>query len=351
MGNTQSTERRRKRSSSVQTGRRRTASQAARAKRRRRRNRRRLFICLLIEILIIIAAGCYLGIGTELRSKINSIIKPAVKELDITGINSSYAVLMQVKNGKVIGSINGEEQMYPASMTKIMTAVVAMENLSDLNQEIMITNEMVADLYAQDAMQAGFQPGESVRAIDLLYGVMLPSGAECCVALAETVGGTRDGFVEMMNQKAEEIGMKGTHFCDTTGLHAPNHYSTAKDIALLMKYALKNDTFREIIESPWHSTPGTNIHPDGITFYSTMLKNLSDTTVIDGQILGGKTGYTDAAGHCLASFAEIDGVEYILVTAGAPGTGTPHIDDAVKLYNRLGEASSLLYGNILGEGS
>ena len=234
--------------------------------------------------------------------------------------------------------------MYPASMTKIMTTIVAIENLKDLNQEITITNDMVADLYAQDAMQAGFQPNETVKAIDLLYGVMLPSGAECCVALADTVAGSVSDFVTLMNEKAEKLGMTGTHFSDITGLHREDHYSTAKDIALVLRYALKNDTFREIIESPYHSTSGTNIHPDGITFYSTMFKNLSDTSVIDGEIKGGKTGYTNAAGHCLASFAEIDGVEYILVTAGAPGTGNPHIDDAVKLYNRLGEASSVLYG-------
>ena len=143
---------------------------------------------------------------------------------------------------------------------------------------------------------------------------------------------------------AEKLGMTGTHFSSISGLHREDHYSTAKDIAILLRYAIKNSTFREIIESPYHSTAGTNIHPDGITFYSTMFKNLSDPSVIDGKILGGKTGYTSQAGHCLASFAEIDGVEYILVTAGAAGTGTPHIDDAVKLYNRLGESSSVLYG-------
>ena len=150
--------------------------------------------------------------------------------------------------------------------------------------------------------------------------------------------------MELMNQKAEKLGLENTHFCNTTGLHADDHYSTAKDIAELLRYALKNSTFREIIESPYHSTPGTNVHPDGITFYSTMFKNLSDTTVIDGKIMGGKTGFTSEAGCCLASFAEIDDIEYILVTAGAYQAGTPHIDDAVKLYNRLGEASSVLYG-------
>ncbi len=309
---------------------------------------RNRIICLVAEILAVIALllvfSQNLGFGYQITVWVNQLIKPAVKELDITGINSSYAVLMQAGSGRVVGDINGETPMYPASMTKIMTTIVAIENLSDLNQEITVTNDMIANLYAQDATQAGFQPGETVQAIDLLYGVMLPSGADCCIALADTIAGSEEGFVELMNQKAEKLGLENTHFCNTTGLHADDHYSTAKDIAELLRYALKNSTFREIIESPYHSTPGTNVHPDGITFYSTMFKNLSDTTVIDGKIMGGKTGFTSEAGCCLASFAEIDGIEYILVTAGAYQAGTPHIDDAVKLYNRLGEASSVLYG-------
>lgn len=309
---------------------------------------RNRIICLVAEIFAVIALllvfSQNFGFGYQITVWVNQLIKPAVKELDITGINSSYAVLMQAGSGRVVGDINGETPMYPASMTKIMTTIVAIENLSDLNQEITVTNDMIANLYAQDATQAGFQPGETVQAIDLLYGVMLPSGADCCIALADTIAGSEEGFVELMNQKAEKLGLENTHFCNTTGLHADDHYSTAKDIAELLRYALKNSTFREIIESPYHSTPGTNVHPDGITFYSTMFKNLSDTTVIDGKIMGGKTGFTSEAGCCLASFAEIDDIEYILVTAGAYQAGTPHIDDAVKLYNRLGEASSVLYG-------
>lgn len=309
---------------------------------------RNRIICLVAEILAVIALllvfSQNFGFGYQITVWVNQLIKPAVKELDITGINSSYAVLMQAGSGRVVGDINGETPMYPASMTKIMTTIVAIENLSNLNQEITVTNDMIANLYAQDATQAGFQPGETVQAIDLLYGVMLPSGADCCIALADTIAGSEEGFVELMNQKAEKLGLENTHFCNTTGLHADDHYSTAKDIAELLRYALKNSTFREIIESPYHSTPGTNVHPDGITFYSTMFKNLSDTTVIYGKIMGGKTGFTSEAGCCLASFAEIDDIEYILVTAGAYQAGTPHIDDAVKLYNRLGEASSVLYG-------
>ena len=255
---------------------------------------RNRIICLVAEILAVIALllvfSQNLGFGYQITVCVNQLIKPAVKELDITGINSSYAVLMQAGSGRVVGDINGETPMYPASMTKIMTTIVAIENLKDLDQEITLTNEMFEGLYEQDATQAGFQPGETVPAIDLLYGVMLPSGAECCIALADTIAGSEADFVTLMNEKAAKLGMTGTNFCDTTGLHDANHYSTARDIAVLLKYALKDDTFREIIESPYHSTPGTNIHPDGITFYSTMFKNLSDTAVTDGKIMGGKTG-------------------------------------------------------------
>ena len=311
---------------------------------RRKKQRRRVLISALVEVLILAVlafAFCWnRGLETKISGFFGRFDRPPVKELGVTGVNSSNIVLMDVKSGIVIGDLNGKEQIYPASMTKIMTVIVAIENLDDLDEEITLTQEMFAGLYEQDATQAGFQPGETVRAIDLLYGAMLPSGAECCIALADTVGGSRDGFVEMMNKKAQKLGMNGTHFCDTTGLHDPDHYSTVRDIAVLLRYALRNDTFREIIESPRHSTGVTNIHPSGITYYSTMFKNLSDTSVTGGKILGGKTGYTSEAGLCLASFAEIYDREYILVTAGAAGnTGSPlHVQDAVTIYNRLGKA-------------
>ena len=315
-----------------------------RRRKRRRKNRKgTLFLCIAVEIAAVLALVVMLGWKYDFGSWISQLGKPVVQELDISGINSSCAVLMQARGGKIIGEINGEQTMYPASMTKIMTAIVAIEELDDLDQEITLTSDMFAGLYERDATQAGFQPDETVRAIDLLYGVMLPSGAECCIALADTIAGSEEGFVELMNQKAEKLGMDGTHFCDTTGLHDPDHYSTAKDIAILLKYAIRNDTFREIIESPYYSAPGTNIHPDGITFYSSMFNNLPDPSVTGGKILGGKTGFTNDAGLCLASFAEIDGTEYILVTAGAFSAGTPHITDAVTIYNRLGEAALALH--------
>ena len=310
----------------------------------KKQQRWRVLVSALIEIIILVLLAGAFCWNRGLKAKVSGVVGifdgPPVKELDVSGVNSSNVVLMDVKSGKVIGEMNGEERIYPASMTKIMTAIVALEAFSDLDREITLSQDIFYALDGQDATQAGFQPGEEVRIRDLVYGVILPSGAECCLALADEVAGSEEAFVEKMNRKAKAIGMKNTNFVDCTGLHDPEHYSTAYDIALLLKYALHNDTFCDVIESHFHSTPGTNVHPDGITYYSTMFKNMSDTSVVGGEILGGKTGYTSEAGHCLASFAQIYDREYILVTAGAAAdaTGIPHIQDAKTLYNRLGEA-------------
>lgn len=311
---------------------------------RRKKQRRRVLISALVEVLILAVlafAFCWnRGLGTKISGFFGRFDRPPVKELDVTGVNSSNVVLMDAKSGTVIGDLNGKEQIYPASMTKIMTAIVALEAFSDLDHEITLSENIFYALDGQDATQAGFQPGESVRVRDLVYGVMLPSGAECCLALADEVSGSEEAFAAKMNQKAKSIGMKNTNFMNSTGLHDSEHYSTAYDMALLLKYALHNDAFRDVIESHFHSTPANNVHPDGITYYSTMFKNMSDTSVTGGEILGGKTGYTSEAGHCLASFAQIYDREYILVTAGAAAdaTGVPHILDAKTIYNRLGEA-------------
>ena len=312
------------------TGSRRTAK-------RKKKNAGKWFICIFLELVIILTLVVVIGWDYGVEAWMQELNEPAVRELDISGINSPNAILIQARSGKVLGEINGEERIYPASLTKMMTAVVAMEHLKDLETGITLSQEMFAGLYERDATQAGFQPGETVRAIDLLYGVMLPSGAECCIALAEYISGSEAAFVQLMNEKAKKLKMDQTHFCDSTGLHDPEHYSTVHDMAVLLKYCLKNETFREIIESPWHSTGVTNIHPDGITFYSTMFKNLSDSAVTEGKILGGKTGFTEDAGYCLASFARVGKREYILVTSGAPESPM-HIQDAVMVYHRLGEA-------------
>ncbi len=255
-------------------------------------------------------------------------------------LNSPNAILIRLEDNTILMQKNSEEKIYPASLTKIMTAIVAIEKLPDLKEKIKLTNSMYQGLYEADASMAGFQPGELVRTIDLLYGVLLPSGAECCKGLAVHIAGSEQNFVEMMNQKAAELGMDNSHFENTTGLHNKNHYATVKDLACLLSYALQNDTFRKIFTSARYSTPPTNKHPDGITFYSTMFERLSNPSITGGKILGGKTGYTKEAGLCLASLAKEGKKEYILVTAGAKGDNHSeqyNITDAVAVYNRIGK--------------
>ena len=264
------------------------------------------------------------------------------KELCISPdkLNSPNAILIRLKDNTVVMQKNCEKKIFPASMTKIMTAIVAIENLPDLKEEIKLTNSMFEGLFEANAALAGFQPGENVRGIDLIYGVLLPSGAESCIALANQIAGSEQGFVKMMNQKAVDLSMDNTHFENTTGLHDENHYTTVKDLTILLSYALQNDTFREVFTSPRHSTGPTNRHPDGITFYSTMFKGLKDQYLIGGEILGGKTGYTDEAGLCLASLAKVGKQEYILVSAGAKGDNRSeqfNITDAIAVYSSLGK--------------
>ena len=303
---------------------------------KRKRNTGKIMLWLFLDIIVILVLILVIGWDKGVSSWMVELNRPVVKEVDVTGINSLTACLLQARSGKVVGEMNGETIIYPASMTKMMTAIVAIENLKSLDTKITVPSEIFPDLYAQDAMRAGFEPGEEVEALDLLYGVMLPSGAECCLALADYISDSEEAFVDLMNQKAYKIGMDTTHFCDTTGLHDPQHYSTAHDMAVLLKYCLKNKTFRQIVESSWHATKPTSLHPDGITFYSTVFKNLPDPYVTNGRILGGKTGYTSDAGYCLASFAEIGGREYILVTVGA-GENQQHIEDAKTIFERVGQ--------------
>jgi D-alanyl-D-alanine carboxypeptidase (penicillin-binding protein 5/6) len=255
-------------------------------------------------------------------------------------LNRPNAILIRLIDHTILMQKNSEEKIYPASLTKMMTAIVAIENLSDLKGKIKLTNSTFQGLYEADASMAGFQPGEQVRAIDLLYGVMLPSGAECCNGLADQIAGSEQNFVKIMNQKAADLGMDNTHFENTTGLHNENHYTTVKDLTILLSYALQNDTFREIFTSPRHATPPTNKHPGGITFYSTMFEKLNNQKIIDGEILGGKTGYTDEAGLCLASLAKVGKQEYIMISAGAKRYNQSeqyNITDAFAVYNSIGK--------------
>jgi len=250
-------------------------------------------------------------------------------------INSQDALLVELdSNGKeqVLFDKNGEVKAYPASLTKMMTAIVAIENIPDLSTKITLNNKGIP----ADMSRAGFLTGETVSANDLLYGMLLPSGAECAIGLADYVAGSQSAFVDMMNKEAQKIGMSNTNFANCTGDQDEDHYTTARDMVTLVEYVIKNDTFYKVFTTSQYSTAPTNKHKNGITFHSTLFSRLSNPSFDGGQILGGKTGYTKEAGQCLATLSEKDGNQYILVTLGADGDNTKdilHIDDAVKILS------------------
>lgn len=276
-------------------------------------------------------------IGVEkVADKNNGLLNE--RELE-ENIASKNVYLLRLDQNKVLYQKQPQKEISIASLTKIMTTLVAIEQLDEIHEPMTVSPEMFSKLYEENLSVAGFLPNESVRAIDLLYGVMLPSGADAALALAQHLAGSEDNFVKLMNDKAKTLNMNHTSFSNVTGNDQANHYSTAEDIAILLKEALQNHTFKEIFTSERHSTASTSLRTEGITMHSTMFQMMSDQTIDSSiQIYGGKTGYTSQSGLCLASYAIINDVEYILITAGADGSNkTPsyHIMDAILVYESL----------------
>lgn len=254
----------------------------------------------------------------ETTEKLQSFPEPETVD---SRFGCDYIYMEEYKTGRPIIEKASDELAYPASLTKIMTAMVAIENIEDLSSEMTLDTEMFDYISQNSAATAGYEAGETVKAIDMLYGLLLPSGAECAIGLAKFVAGSETAFVKLMNEKAVELGLTGTHFVNSTGLHDLNHYTTAKDMAALLRYALTNTTFRQIfITQEYYASP-TNLHPDGLTFTHTVFSSFRREGLDSGYITGGKTGYTDQAKQCMAVLAEKDGVEYILIVMGA-GDGT-----------------------------
>ena len=256
-----------------------------------------------------------------------------------TAIHSTCAIMIDRETGQTVFSRDPDRSTYPASLVKIMTAVLGLELQGDMDMTVKITDQMLEGLTEANASVVGFSLGEEVRYLDLLYGLLLPSGADAANAIAITCAGTAGNFVELMNAKAAELGMRSTTFTNVHGLHDVKMRTTAADMSKLFDYALENETFRKIVGKRFHTTAATNMHSDGITFYSTMFSMLESATLNNGAvIMGGKTGTTTPAGQCLASYCEIGDREFILVTLGAFGYAPEehfNIEDAVKLYGLI----------------
>ena len=253
-------------------------------------------------------------------------------------IKSKEAILYNLNDNSIIYEKNSNNITYIASLTKIATALVSIENIDNLDSYVIVKNSDLVGLngYAK----AGFKSGDKVTYRDLLYGLLLPSGADAALILANNMSGNVDNFVNLMNKKVKQLNLKNTKFSNPVGMDA-NNVSTASDIAIILKEALKNQSFKTIFESNEYTT-SNNLNLKKTTF-STSLRNNIDISFITGS----KTGYTLKASYCLASTANINGVSYLLVTLNNPNK-IGHIIDSLGIYNYY--SSNYSYKQIVTKG-
>lgn len=256
-------------------------------------------------------------------------------EFDITG---EYVVLYNLNDDEILYEQNSNEQTSIASITKIMTALVAMDNISDYDSIITITT---ADFEGTAGYsKAGFSVGDRVTYRDLLYGILLPSGADAVNAIVRNTLGY-DNFIIAMNELAKKIGLENTSFSNPVGKDGVNNYSTASDVAKMLKYALENPLFKEIFTTKEYTT--TN----GINLESTLYP-YQDILDID-KIAGSKSGFTRGAGRCLASITTLDGVNYLLVILNSSvDQNYSAVLDTITIYDYYNDNFS--YQDILTEG-
>ncbi len=266
-----------------------------------------------------------------------------IEDLGVTTSKNMYVI--DADTNQVLLDVKGEEKIYVASLTKMMSELLAIEHFDNLNETITITNDMLDGLKAKNASVVGFQVDDEVSIEDLLYGAALPSGADAVNALAVATSGSIDAFVEDMNKRAQELGMDSTSFKNPTGLHEEGHYSSCKDIAKLMQECLKHPIFLELIKQETYTTSPVKSNDNGIEMQSTVWKyatnqNDGKRIVIDGFV-GGKTGYTIPAGRCLASYISINNMNLISVMCGSNETG--HFLDTANVVTRINKAFQRLH--------
>lgn len=227
-------------------------------------------------------------------------------------------IIVDKSTNEVVAAHNAHEREYPASTTKIMTLLVAVENMPDFNDTFTMTYEITDPLYVEEASVAGFLNNEQVSMTDLLYGTILPSGADAAMGLAISVAGSEEEFVKLMNRKVKELGLKNTNFTNVTGLHNKKNYSSAYDMAIILDAALQNDLCREVLSTYQHTTAVTPQHAEGILLQSTLFSYMYGTEPETATILGGKTGFVNESGYCIASYGKgnTSQNEYIVVTMG-----------------------------------
>ncbi len=245
---------------------------------------------------------------------------------------SSYGILIDNDSRKILAQRSAKTRINPASMTKILTVLVAAENVENFDDTVTITLEYTDYSYSNDLSAVGFSENEVVSIWDLMYGTILPSGGDAAIALANYVAGSEEAFIQMLNDKIDQLGLsETTHFTNCVGIYDENHYSTVYDMAMIINAAIDNDICRKVMSAHTYTTSCTEQHPEGITISNWFLRRIEDKSV-GKYVMCAKTGYVIQSGNCAASYAEdANGHGYICVT-GNSSSSWRCIYDHVSIY-------------------
>lgn len=264
-------------------------------------------------------------------SEDTSTEEPAViTDPNAPAIVANSAIVIDAKTGYILYGKNETKRCYPASITKVMTCLVALEHVN-MTDTITFSEDAIWGI-ERDSNHIALDVGEQITAEQCFYGILLQSANEAAWGMAEHVGGSLESFADMMNQKAAELGCKDTHFVNANGLHDDNHYTTAYDMALITQAAIQNPMFRTIDETIYYQIPPTNLCEEPRDLWH-QLKMLYPTSPYYYEPLeGGKTGFTDQARNTLVTYAEKNGMELICVMMDCEGAANCYKDTAA-LYD------------------
>lgn len=251
-------------------------------------------------------------------------------------IYSPSCILIDSTSGKILYEKNAYNKMYPASTTKIMTAILVLENCN-LNDIVTISENAVSLTSVPETYtRANLKSGEKVSVEDLLNVLLIPSANDAAIALAEHVSGSVDEFSKLMNLKAKEIGCINTHFVNPNGVHNTNQYTTAYDMSLIGKYAMQNDVFKKIVTKTSCNLPITNVYDKDDRKFKNTNELLTSDNYYYEYTTGIKTGYTDSAKNCIVASCKKDDYEFIVVVLGANKMTSDENDrahDCITLFN------------------
>ena len=335
-------------------------AQRAEARRRKRRARRmrqlrRAIPCLLLVVLAVglVTAGAQLIHKPEpVMAKAEQPTTPAAAEQepqpayspaaagpDTVQLGEDFAsrcaVVIDLDSRTILAEKNADTVIDPASMTKVLTVLVAAEHVTeeDLDDTFTMTIDITDYCYVNECSVVGLMVDETVPVRELFYGTILSSGADAALGLATYVAGSQEAFVELMNEKLEELGISDTaHFTNCVGLYDAAHKCTVSDMAVILEAAMDNDLCREVLEARTYETLPTTDHPEGQILSNWFLRRIEDKDTGGLEIIGAKTGYVAESGNCAVSCGEAaDGSRYICVTADAHSAWQAIYDHA-ELY-------------------